>query len=261
MPSILRPVILSSAIFAASVLAAIPPAASEVVSRARACIGSESALDALVTLKITGRILPATPEMPEARIMLTARRPLSQRLEVQIGDIIETTLLNGKRGCLMRSSASMRGSHQMRALSPQESERLQLSTVNLFSFYRPDVRSGENLTYEGIVLYRGVRCHHLVYTCPDGSTTTRYFAISDNRCVSSRDCFGVETVESGGQFVGGIRFPEKIESFQGGQLLHTLVLEKILVNKPLRVGVFSVPSRTSPGEVIVSGDEWSARLQ
>ncbi len=242
MPSTLLPVLLLSFFLAGASLPAVPPSAGEIVARARALLGEESALEDLVTLQITGRILPAAPEMPEAQVLLTARRPLSQRLEVRIDDIVETTILNGRRSCMIRANASLDDSHQMRPLSPREAERLRLSTVNLFSFYRPDARGGESLDYGGIVLHRGVRCHRLLYTCPDGSSTTRYFAVSDNRLVSVRNCRGIETVESGGKSAGGIRFPEKIESFQDGRLLHTFLLDQIRVNKPLRAGIFTVPA-------------------
>jgi hypothetical protein len=250
MPSLFRPVLLIATFFVGTGLFAVPPSAEDVVTRARSLRGVESCLRNLVTLQISGRILPATLDIPEAKVLLTARRPLSQRLEVHIDDLVETTILNGKRSCMIRSNASVEGSHQMRPLSAKEVERFRLSTLNFFNFYRPDSRGGETLTYGGIVLHRGERCHRLIYACPDGSETTRFFAVSDSRLVSERNCRGIETVEVGGQAVGGIQFPEKIESFQDGRLLHTFVLDKVLVNKPLRSGVFTVPVK---GQAITVG--------
>lgn len=253
MSSRLRYVILFTAFSTAASLPAIPPSAGEIVARARAQLGEESALEDLVTLQIIGRILPAAPDMPDAKVHLTARRPLSQRLEVKIDDIVETTIINGARSCMMRCNASVDDSHHMRPLSAKEAARLRFSTVNLFSFYRPDTRSGETLDYGGIVLHRGMRCHRLIYSCPDGSTSTRYFTVSNNRLISSLNCRGIETVESGEQSVGGIRFPRKIDSFQDGRLLHTFLLEQILVNKPLRAGVFTVPAHSAVSQPVAVG--------
>ncbi|MGC6456644.1 MAG: hypothetical protein ACON46_09005 [Coraliomargaritaceae bacterium] len=241
MPSSYRFAFLFATFLMALPLLALPPTAEEVVARARAAIGLESSLKNLVTLQITGRILPAAPDIPEAKVLLTARRPLSQRLEVRIDDLMETTILNGKRSCMIRSNSSVDGSHQMRSLTAKEAERFRLSTLNFFNFYRPDSPGGETLTYGGIVLHRGVRCHRLVYTCPDGSFTTRFFAVSNGRFLSERNCRGIETVEMGEQSIGGIRFPQKIESFQDGRLLHTFIVEKVQVNKPLQAGIFTVP--------------------
>ena len=244
MPSLFRPVIFLATFFVGVSLYAVPPAAEDIVARARALRGVESCLENLVTLKISGRIIPATPDIPEAKVILTVRRPLSQRLEVRIDDLVETTILNGMRSCMIRSNSSVKDSHQMRSLSSREAVRFRLSTLNFFSFYRPDSAGGQILTYAGIVFHRGERCHQLVYTCPDGSRTIRFFAVSDCRLISERNCRGIETVGMGEQAVGGIRFPKKIESFEDGRLLHTFVLDKVLVNKPLRSGVFTVPVKS-----------------
>ena len=249
MPSFFRPVLLSAPFFLGVSLLAVPPTAEEVISRARASLGLESSLENLVTLQIKGRILSASSDIPDADVVLTARRPLSQRLELRLDDLVETTILNGKRSCMIRSNASVDDSHQMRSLSPKEVVRFRLSTLNFFNFYRPDSRGGEILTYGGIILHRGERCHRLVYTCPDGSVTTRFFAVSNNRFISERSCRGIETVEMGEQAIGGIRFPQKIESFQDGRFLHTFVLEEVQVNQPLRAGIFTVPAKgqATPG--------------
>ena len=207
MPSLFRPVIFLATFFVGVSFLYSAACGGGYCARARALRGVESCLENLATLKISGRIIPATPDI-EAKVTLTVRRPLSQRLEVRIDDLVETTILNGMRSCMIRSNSSVKDSHQMRSLSSKEAVRFRLSTLNFFSFYRPDSAGGETLTYAGIVFHRGERCHQLVYTCPDGSRTIRFFAVSDCRLISERNCRGIETVEMGEQAVGGIRFPK-----------------------------------------------------
>ncbi|MGB0415355.1 MAG: hypothetical protein ACPGKS_00750 [Coraliomargarita sp.] len=219
------------------------PKTSEVVQRARATVATEERLKNLVTLKITGRIVPADPAAPEAIVHMVARKPRSQRLEVRVGEVVETTILSGNEACMIRSNLSDDKSHRMRNLSDAERQRISVSTRQMFSYFRPHYRGGEQIVYEGIEQRRGVRSHKLVYQYPDqGPSTTRFFAVNDDTLVSVITDQGVESVEIGTQLVDGIKFPEKIEYYQGNQRLHTLVLQKVKVNKPLREDVFDIPA-------------------
>lgn len=213
---------------------------AEVINRARATVGEEKALNSLVTLQMTGGIVPADPKIPEATLLIIARKPESQRLEVKVDDLVETTILNGDKACIVRSNLNADAS-QMRTLTPEELARVRYSTHQFFSFYRPDFKNGELVTYEGIEQRRGVRCHKLVYRFPDGVTTTRFFAVNDDRLVSTISPGGLESVGIGRQLIGGIRFPERIEYYENGEKLHTVVITNVFVNKPLPDGIFAIP--------------------
>ena len=240
----MKPILLFSLIALALPLHADSPKASDVVKRARATVATEERLKDLVTMQVTGRIVSADSTMPEAIVHMVARKPLSQRLEVRVGEVVETTIINGKKSCMIRSNLSDDKSHRMRTLSEPEHQQIAISTRQMFAYFRPHYRGGETMTYAGIEQRRGVRAHKLVYAYPDGGpSTTRFFAVNDDTLVSILTDQGVESVEVGSQFVDGIRFPEKIEYFQGKQKLHTFVLKKIKVNKPLREQTFEIPKR------------------
>jgi len=220
--------------------AAQSPSVVDIIDRARATVGEESALDGLVTLQMTGGIVPSDPKMPEASLLIIARKPSSQRLELRVDDLVETTILDGGKACIIRSNLNSDAS-RMRPLTEEELERVRYSTRHFFSFYRPDFKNGEKVSYDGIEQRRGVRCHKLVYSYPDGRSTTRFFAVNDDRLVSMVSQGGVESVEVGSQVIGGIRFPEKVEYYERGEKLHTVVLTNVFVNRPLPEGIFEVP--------------------
>jgi hypothetical protein len=224
----------------ATSLAAATPTVSDIVNRARATVGTESALDGMITLQMTGGLEPADSKMPAATLLIVARKPCSQRLEIKIDDIVETTILNGENGCLIRSNLHA-GASQMRQLTAPEFARVAFSTRQFFSFYRPDFKNGERITYEGVEQRHGVRSHKLLYTYPDGISTVRYFSVNEDALVSTITDNGVESVSVGVQNVGGIRFPERIEYYENGEEIHTIVLTKIIVNKPLMEGIFDLP--------------------
>lgn len=213
-----------------------------IIDDARAIVGSETDLNRLVTLKISGRIEPAELKQLNTRYTLIAREPCSQRLEVRTGNTVEITLLKGSSGYFILSD--LHDAHkrpQFRKMTTEEICRMAFNTRQLFNFYREDVENGESIHYAGIEQRCDIDCHKLVYTNSDGISTTRYFSVDRKVLVSTITDKGVENIEVGEQIIDGIRFPQKIEYYQDGKLLHTMVLEVIEVNKPLRAGIFNMP--------------------
>jgi hypothetical protein len=173
-------------------------------------------------------------------LVIIARKPGSQRLELRVDDIVETTIVDGDKGCIIRSNLNADAS-QMRDLLGSELERVVHSARQLFSFYQPDFKNGEQVSLEGIETRRGQRVHKLVYRYPGGLETIRYFSIEDDTLVATVTDNGVASVGVGAQRIGGIKFPERIEYYEGGRKLHTIVLNQVEVNKPLPAGIFDVP--------------------
>ena len=214
-----------------------------IINQARATVGSEKVLDGAVTLQMSGWIEPAESKVPSAKILIISRRPCSQRLEVRVDDLVETTLLNSQDGCIIRSNLNdSQQRSQIRPMTDEEIQRAAFSTRQLFSFYEPDFKRGEQVTHQGIEQRRGVRCHRLLYSYPDGISTTRFFAVNDDMLISTVTDKGVESVELGEQVVQGIKFPKRVEYYEGDTMLHTVVIREIEVNKPLPRGIFTIPT-------------------
>lgn len=212
----------------------------DIIGRARATLGSDKALDDVVTLKMIGSLEPADPKVPAATLLIIARKPHSQRLEIRVGDMVETTILSGRKACIIRSNLKMDGS-KMRELTEPELKRVLYSTRQLFKFFRPDFKDGEQVSYEGMVTYRDVRSHKIKYSYPDGLETVRFFSVEDDTLVASISESGVESVNRGVQVVKGIKFPESIDYYEGGRKLHTIKVVEVEVNQPLPAGIFEIP--------------------
>ncbi|MFP4261645.1 MAG: hypothetical protein ACLFS1_11265 [Opitutales bacterium] len=218
---------------------AITPVA--IIDRARATVGTEDRLEGLVTLELVGELAPADPSVPEATLLILARKPCSQRLEIRVGDMVETTILDGKKGCIVRSNLSAESS-RMRLLTEKELERVRYTTKQFFNFYRPDFKNGEKVHYAGTQSHRGERVHKLRYAYPNGYETIRYFSTVEDHLVAMVTENGVESINVGEQMVDGIKYPERIEYYESGQKLHSVILREIKVNKPLPGGIFKIPS-------------------
>jgi hypothetical protein len=228
---------------AASILTAQTPTAGNIIKRARLVIGTEPALKDVVTLSIEGRIYPHNSKQIPARVVLTARKPCSQRLEVHMDEIVETTLLHGGEAVLIRTHKK-EGISRMRTLSETERRCIEQSTRRLFNFYQPDKKNGERATYEGIARHRGEVCDVITYTCPAKIKTLRYFSRKEAKLVATiREVSGeqVEIVEEGDLYVDGVRFPQAQLYFQGRQPLHRMEVSKVTVNEALEDGIFAFP--------------------
>lgn len=213
---------------------------ADVISRARATVGVEQKLNGIVTLKLLGSLEPTDPKVPAATVLIIARKPSSQRLEIRVDDLVETTILNSKKACIIRSKLDAEGS-QMRELTGPELERVHYSTKQFFNYYRPDFKNGEKVTYEGIVTHRDERTHKIKYSYPEGLETIRYFSVKDDTLVATISENGVESVSQGEQIVKGIKFPEFIDYYEDGRKLHTIRLAEVHVNEPLEAGIFRIP--------------------
>jgi hypothetical protein len=234
-------VVLLACVLVVSSLSAQPAASTtDVINRARATLGATEKLDGVVTLRMLCTLEPADPKVPAATVLIIARKPNSQRLEIRMDDMVETTILNGRNACIIRSNLAAAGS-QMRELTPPERERVLYSTRQLFSFYRPNFKKGEKITYEGTVTHREKRTHKISYKYPEGLETIRYFSVEDDALVASVSDHGVESVNRGSQMVQGIKFPASIDYYEAGRKLHTINLKEVSVNQPLAAGIFEIP--------------------
>lgn len=213
---------------------------ADVINRARATLGVEKALNEVVTLKMLGSLEPADPKVPAATVLIVARKPCSQRLEIRVDDMVETTILNGRKACIIRSNLKEDAS-QMRELTGPELKRVRHSTRQFFNFYRPDFKNGERVSHEGMVTHRDERCHKIKYKYPDGLETIRFFSVEDDTLVATITENGVESVNRGVQVVEGIKYPEAIDYYEDGMMLHTIDFSEIQVNQPLTAGIFDVP--------------------
>lgn len=225
---------------AASLPAQNPVSATAIINRARATVGVEEQIDNLVTLRLVGQLDPADPAVPAATIFIVARKPCSQRLEIRVDDMVETTIFDGEQGCLVRTDLTSDTS-RVRPLSPEELERVRHTTRQFFSFFRPDFKNGEKVHYEGITTHRDQRVHRLRYVYPDGLETVRFFSVDADHLVSLISSNGVESLNVGERVVSGIKYPERIDYFEGERKLHSIHFREIEVNKPLPAGIFDIP--------------------
>ena len=133
----------------------------------------EADLNKLSSLQLVGRLTPFGADEPSARLVVIAQKPCYHRFELRYEHVVETTLCDGQRACILRAKLPD-GRPQMRWLDAAQVEAIHQSVHHLFHFYQANVQQGENVRYAGTTQRHQQNCHRIVYRYPDGKQTIRW---------------------------------------------------------------------------------------
>jgi hypothetical protein len=239
-------------------LAACPARAEEaaVISKARAYLGTEAALNAVQTLHFSGRVVQ-TLSVPggadaqaSARIEIYFEKPWRERIEARArGQLIES-VLDGYDGW-QRTTETGPGAAAPRfvILGADVTENLRADTWENLYFYRGVEAAGGRPEALGAATVDGVACEKVAFAHPPRIVYVRYFDKATGRLVATQTAAGVLIRESGEIMAGGIRFPKAIETRQADSAgrIQTSVysFDSIKVNEALPDSLFSVPLRSA----------------
>lgn len=215
----------------------------EILAKARAILGTEQKLNAVKTLQYEGRVYGADGEQQDS-LDLTFKKPNKQMLIVESDKMKRSTGVNGFEGFVevidktdtRRSGIVVLDYNRVRHLMANSAE-------NLYFFEGPYHRPGGSITYEGTQTVRGKECYKLRFAYACGLYYIRYFDMQTFALVSTINGENnQELIESETQTVGGIVFPSKVETYdEEGDLIRTVVFEKILINEQVDDSVFDFP--------------------
>jgi hypothetical protein len=221
--------------------AAADPSAESIVARARAIVGSESALVGLTTIKYSGQMFDGNGTMV-GTIMMEFKKPGAQRSEFITANGTEIEATDGYEGWALRIDNSGRKGMAI-IMPPQLANYINTSYENLYFFRGPQQRRGGTIELAGAGDLNGHKCWKVTFNYPSGLIFTRFFdqATGELRGTMTDDGH-TEIVESGKTLAGGINFPSRIDSFSDGKLVRTMKFDKITVNESLDDALFTVPS-------------------
>lgn len=214
--------------------------ASAVVERARAALGSESALEGVRSIKYEGRILSAEG-VEEGRIRLYFQRPLDQRIEIEADGVLDLTVVNDLEGFVMKRELES-GAWQRMVLPAEDVRRLHSNSVENLNFFRGPARLRGKTEYGGKVEKHGKMTDRVLFIYPNGVEFERFFDASGNLVATVVGDGGLELREKGKLEAGGIQFPRRVETYEGGELMRIVEFDTIEVNEPLDPALFSFPS-------------------
>lgn len=213
--------------------------ADAIIAKARAYLGSESALDSVKSVQFTGTIAEGSEK--RGTIVITLKKPFQQRIERTIGDDREVTALDGFDAWTRRENLKDPDDWRLTLIPAEDIKRLQANNVENLNFFRGAQRRGGSVEVRGSETVDGVDCVKVVFIHSPEIEFIRYFDKATGRLVMTETEKGGQIREHGEQIVKGIRFPTSLESTFNDHTV-TITFDKIEVNGDFPDSMFAFPS-------------------
>ena len=227
-----------------SVAVLVLPAAADStdkwIAKARAYLGSESALNAVTSIHFTGTLeAPGEIKLPAEIIF---QKPHRQRITYTGAKVIEITALDGYDAWLKRVNAENPVQWQVRLLDAAQVKRLRANTLENLSFYSARDMKGCTIEFLGDVNVDGLACVKISFTHSADDVFVRYFEKTTGRLVKTETENGTEIREEGEVVVKGVRFPKRVINKAPNGNITSITFDKVLVNENFPAETFAVPS-------------------
>ena len=242
----------------AVVTAQAAPTAAEIISQARAKVGTEAKLNAVKTLSIEGKVKAVDENGKEQEVFLHIQYKLPdmrREYSLNAGGQVETiSASNGLEGYTKIGSTTTKN-QQVR---PFNSQQIKLFTAILQAdtgFFAEPPKGKVKYVAEGLVppvgsVHQGKVCHILEYEYAGGLFYRRYFD-KETKILLAQENYAADTpegkrrlmVDEGEIFKDGIRFPAKTTTYFEGKKVSTLVHTEtdLKVNPDIPDSTFAFP--------------------
>lgn len=233
------PFLLAALMLLAGPLRAEDPVAP-VLAKARAYLGSESALGAVATIHFTGTLeADANTRLP---VDVIFQKPFRQRITVTGPKVVEVTALDGYDAWQKRSNSTNPAQWQVTLLDAGQVKRLRANTWENLNFFAGIEKKGGKVQPGGDATVDGVACVKLSFVHADNIVFIRYFDKATGRLVKTETENGGEIREEGELSAGGIRFPRKIINKAPNGTVTTITFDHVELNVPVAAAEFAVPT-------------------
>lgn len=245
------------ALFASLLLGILPAAAADTadqwITKARAYLGSEQALNAVKSLHFQGSFAgteqvpdPADPkktiEQPvKVGIDITFQAPMQQRQVLRSDKVERTTALDGYDGWERVVDNGRKGAARLTLLDGASIKRLRATTIENLSFYSNRAGGSRRVKLEGDAKVDGLDCVKVSFVHSDSIAFVRYFEKATGRLVKTEVNGGGEIREEGEIIVNGVRFPRKVMNKAQNGRVTTITFDKVTVNEAFPTDTFAVP--------------------
>lgn len=243
------------ALFAAAVTFAHADARVDaVIAKARAALGSESALNAVKSIHFVGKFsanrkVPVSADSKELKdeavvlgLDIVFQKPFQHRMIRRSATQVETTALDGYDAWVRNVDTNDDKKWRLQLLDATQIRSFRANTWESLYFYRGIEKEGGRVEHAGEATIDGKDCVKLVFIHAGGIRFTRYFDKSTGRLVRTDTENGNQIREEGEMIVDGIRFPRTLVTRSAEGQLSTITFESVKVNERFPDSEFAVPS-------------------
>lgn len=216
-----------------------------IIAKARAYVGSESALNNIQSIHHTGTLITNDPtdatKQTRATIDIILVKPDSQKVTITSDQYIETTALDGYDGWTRTTMLTDAKKWQQTLLGAEGIKRLRANTWENLSYYRGLEKEGGSVEDKGPATIDGITCQKIAFVHGPNIVFTRYFEVSTGRVVLTE----TETAtikEQGEMNVNGLRFPKTIvTTYKNPARVVTITFDETKLNESFPPSTFKVP--------------------
>jgi hypothetical protein len=231
--------VLAVAVLFAAFISASAQTAEQWIARARARLGSESALLGMTSVRFLGTldVDGANPRTMD----IIFQKPLRQRITLTNADLVEVIALDEYDAWQKRTNPKNPTQWQLTLLDAAQTKRLRAQAWDNLNYFRGIEKLKGSVQLGGDATVDGLACVKLVFIYYDSMVLTRYYDKATARLVKTETETGVEIREEGEMFVDGIRFPRKVINREKTGRTVTMNFEKIVLNEVHPAADFAVP--------------------
>lgn len=231
--------VLAVATLLGAVLPATAQTAEQWIARARARLGSESALQGVTSIHFIGTI--EINGANQRAMDIVFQKPMQQRFTFTSPELIEVLALDDYDAWQKRINPKNPAQWQLTLLDAAQTKRLRAQVWDNLNFLRGIEKLRGSVTVGGDATVDGLACVKLVFTYNDNIVLTRYYDKATARLVKTETEAGVEIREEGEMFVNGIRFARKVSNREKSGRTVTLNFDKVILNETFPASDFAVP--------------------
>jgi outer membrane lipoprotein-sorting protein len=242
LPRFLAPALLAFSAFTLPSRAELP-----IIAKARAFLGSESALNAVKSVHYLGVLTSADPtDKTQVSIEIIFQAPYQQRIEAKSGNNLEITSLDNYDAWQRAQDPNDPTRWKLTLLGKEELKRLRANTWQNLAFFRGIERAGGKVIDQGDATVEGIVCRKVAFVHDDDIVFYRYFEQATGRLVLTETESGGSIREKGEIVVNGVRFPKTIINTSKHDATSTQTItinfSQITVNETFPDSVFAIPS-------------------
>jgi len=220
-----------------------------ILEKARAYLGSESALSAVESLRFIGEleIVDFGQSAGDvAKIEIIFQKPYRQRITATNQSRSEITALDGYDAWQRVTSDQDLSRWEVNLLGSNQIKRLRANTFENLSFYRGLEQCGGHVEDRGELTVDGVACHKLAFVHGPGIVFTRSFEVATGRLLLTETESGTQIREEGEIRSGELRFPKRMITNNllpdGNKRIIRVTFSSVEVNPQLDVASFAIPT-------------------
>lgn len=212
----------------------------EIIEKARAFVGPEDKIDGVEALYYEGEMVMAAGG-PNRGITLLLEKPAKQRLEITQGEGRITMVVNGLEGYMMQENLTT-GESGFAPLPLEQVRRFKANALENLYFFKFPASAQVRSKFMGEVDFRGQTVNRVRYIHPGGVQFVRYFDPKTGELVGTETDTGTINTEEGSMIIDGLKFSEKVLSFEGDELANTITFSKVEVNPEVGDDAFAFPN-------------------